>query len=120
MIVGVMPGIFPRSSEVLFAKSAISLGRDDLGSPFDKAAAAILAGRRLVIREWKIALSVSAINYAILDRWPHDLGLHNATAIATPRILIPAIRPLAIALKRFRFQLKKTAFVPLTCTPQER
>ena len=53
-----MPGTFASESSLLFAKSSINNAREDLGRPFERAAAAILFGRRWDIREWKIALSV--------------------------------------------------------------
>ncbi len=62
MISGVTPGTFASPSTFLFAKSVISVGRDDLGSPFDNAAAAILLGRSFEIREWKIALSKTIVS----------------------------------------------------------
>ena len=95
-----MPGIVANLVDSLFTRSEMRAGRDDLGSPFERAAEAILFGRRWEMREWKIALSARLVSHVILDERVVMLDLHKAAATVTPRDLIAAIRPLAIALKK--------------------
>ena len=67
MILGVMPGVVGSVATLFPARSVMSAGRDDLGRPFDSAAAAILFGSSVEIFAWNMALPVFPyINHAEL------------------------------------------------------
>ena len=59
MIFGVMPGIWASWSGSPPDKPRISAGTEDLGKPFCRAALETLFGKRLLIVEWKMAVSES-------------------------------------------------------------
>lgn len=62
MISGVMSGIAANNSGSRVDKAMIRSGTDDACRPLPIAASATLVGRRLVILEWKIAVSNSRIS----------------------------------------------------------
>lgn len=68
MISGVMSGIAASRSGSRADKAMIRSGTDDAGRPLSIAASATLLGRRLVILEWKIAVSKSRFSTATSNK----------------------------------------------------
>ena len=73
MIVGFIPGIVLSLTDSLSVKKVINSGREDFGSPFSKAAAAILLTNRFDILPLKIAESMSSTLVSALGNIRHEM-----------------------------------------------